>query len=388
MTKCGGNGLIGGLILFTLLLIIGLLFTLNNENNNLLLTNSSSSLLSNLLNNFQNNNENLMIDNKQDEIYLAKGKVKLNLKNTNKLFTFQQEKRVINNNNNKQKEEEAIQYIIKLSPKITRTNFYSTIQQSLSKNPSSDLIPEKKATLEQEENNNKAKKFNVLNAFTLSKDNIFVLRAKRSQIESLLDSIEFIDNYKESYKTFIDFGKIQSYYEEQVLNKQQAIDIVVNADNDVNKQNVITDDEPLNDDERKVDSLVDKSLFSYVKVFLTVIHSLDAIEQGKEVEETQKLVDQLNSELKTLFSSSSLALSNNKPLYYPIRMESKDKLSFSFSPRIAKEVMSLILKNEGIHWVERQLPLKLFNYYPNTIIQGIDGEVPEIQKNTNSSSSN
>ncbi|KAF0976730.1 hypothetical protein FDP41_004025 [Naegleria fowleri] len=215
---------------------------------------------------------------------------------------------------------------------------------------------------------------------------VVIMRAKPSQIADLasknLEGIEIewigrVDSTR--HKTALDFGAIQKLWEQRqgILSQQHNMVETSPTQQTLEAQlEKFTRFESVNANMNRQQRALSSSMLKYVSIYATVIHSLDATYQGTVEQETDELVEELNQALKNHFSERLKMDQPDSPLFYPVMKESKDKLSFAFSPSIASEAMQILLKHEGIFSVERQLPLELMNYHPNTVLQGINANLP------------
>ncbi|KAG2388512.1 hypothetical protein C9374_000676 [Naegleria lovaniensis] len=226
---------------------------------------------------------------------------------------------------------------------------------------------------------------------------VIIMRAKPSQMAELVSNknlegieIEWVGRVdSSSHKTALNFGAIQKLWEQQrtqgVLSQQhlESTQSTTTPPQQTLEAQLekFSRFESVNANSNRQQRAISSSMLKYVSIYATIIHSLDATYQGSTEQETDQLVEELNQALKKHFSEKLTNSHSDSPLFYPVMKESKDKLSFAFSPEIASEAMQILLNHEGIFSVERQLPMELMNYHPNTVLQGINSNLPLPPKN-------
>ena len=233
-------------------------------------------------------------------------------------------------------EEPKRQFIVKLKSKsISKVSIMNMLETSLEKN-------------EEPAFNKDAVKFNNILA-----PGVVSIVAKASDLLEHIgqdNSIEWIGEYENRFKSTLNFKKIQQKASEMKRNPPKVDNVrrsVFNATQKLGSKSTPFGLDP-----------------NMVEVIVSLVPSLEAIRAGTEMEEAENFANQFNKILAESYVSGIQ--------YKPMKVLDQTKCGLSFSPLIASRVGDLLMENQNVHFIERKLFLTLQNRYAQKLMQNID----------------
>ncbi|KAL9641608.1 hypothetical protein ABK040_013527 [Willaertia magna] len=169
--------------------------------------------------------------------------------------------------------------------------------------------------------------------FIIATNNVYYLRAKKSQIRSLNTYFKWIGTMEKNWKTNIDFKSM----------KRGALSSVSYLQH-------LNSTEKLND--------------QFIPIQIHLLHNIETILSNLEESETEYFAKRMNSyftNIKGLRESVD---------FTALTVESKDILRMKFLPHLSNIIIDKLIETAEVYWIGRYFPNKVTNYYANKLSQG------------------